>query len=546
MSFALEAVRHNPDCLYMMDDTSPLQDYGPFNRSAVISGGTPVRGPALVKGATNSVVLTNTITAQFNTSVYEQGREDAAFSLVASVFPIRGAATSPQKILSHAANYDGLTIDGNKVSFSTKYASAGEAKCTYDLQTTRQVNLVGVHTASKNSLFVDGVLVSEVDITEAQKLDTYATTDGKLYSGTTAGTNTIAVNGIGQFRHALSPDAVRLMNTTARDLFDGPDIASVFSGSYIPMSRDASDVFIDQTWTTEEDWKLASLKNVNVVDQRLVPQFDGNTSMTGVWNDVVSLAAADTTSIYGVTFDWDGDGITIEASLDTTTWETVQRGVGLSIIPSGFNPTGKELFLRVSFPGGIVDDESYLDNLSMLGFRSAAPTSVNGRTITLTKAYPQRDEPVALLKEQWGTEILATGSIVIGTDTDGVSTARTVEVWVKATSSTQPTMTGTGVSPTIYQDGVANSGAFIIGKWTLVHVVAPATITGNITITGPAQIGHVTLYPTALSASEVEEISLAYAKTNPVVAGDTSDISMTQSAIGASVYAYDWSIVGAG
>lgn len=547
MSYDLEAVKHKPESFFLMDDTSPLQDYSPYNKTATIVGGTPARAPALVSGAVYSQVFTNAITAQYTTNVFTQGQESQPFSLTASLFPVKTnptGADAPQKILSNAAGYDGLTINGTVVSFSTNYTSTGTATCSYDLQSTRNVNVVGTHTESKNSLYVNGVLVAEVDITPEQQTDTFIATDGKLYSGASTSPNGIALNGIGMYHYALPVEVINSMHLAARNTLDADDVATLFGGDTIHLSHESADIFIDQTWSTKADWLLGGISNVTVVDDQLVPQFNADTSLAGSWTTTIPLTAADTTSMYGVSFDWEGSGVLIEASLTGTTWETVVRGVGLNIIPVGFDPTGKDLIVRVSFAGGIIDDPSYIDNLSLLAFRTGIPPILSGRTITFSKAYQQKHHLPVEMQDQWGAEILSGGSITIGADTTSAAVQpRTVAIWIKPTSTTLPTFTLTG---TKYQDGVANSGALMVGKWTLLHFVEAANITGSIKITGPAQVGQVTLYDTALSAGTIANISAAYSKANSLLAGDSSVIGVTQSPAGATIYAHDWAIVGAG
>jgi hypothetical protein len=476
---------------------------------------------------------------------FDGGSAGAAWSGTANSSPSYFLSSdSSQQILSNLNQYDGLSLEGTKVSFSTKYTTAGEAKATYDLGVYRAFTAIGVHTESKNSLFVDGKLVAEVDLTEDQRKGTYVVTDGKLYSGLTTSGSGLAVNAVGIYPLALTGEAIAAMYMQARDVPTGEEVAQQFNGRYIAMSREASNIFMEQTWSTEEDWLNANLLGVAVLNDRLVPQEDENgVSVAGSWIDSIPLTGAETTSIYGVNFDWDGEGAVVEASVDGTTWASVKRGVNVSVVPAGFDPTDKEVLVRISFPGGITDDTSYIDNLEMVAVRTATSNTIGGHQITLTNAYQQKSYPPIEMRDNWGAEIVSGGSIVIGPDTaDPVTDFKTIEVWIKPTGSTAPTISVTG---TQYRNGAASSAALPVGQWTLVHITKATAITGDITITGPAQVGQVVLYESELSAGTVADITRAYTGRAPLLATDSSILTMG-AAPDAKIYAHDWSILGAG
>lgn len=545
MSFVLEALRNKPLALYLMDDTSPFQDYSGYNRTASAAGGTPPKHISLCKGAAFATVLGNSITATFASPVFNQGFEHQSFSLEAWVRVISPNATPvEQQVLGNSGRMDGLTIKGTVVSFVTKYTTAPEARASYDLQQEQSVNLIGVHTKDKNSLFVNGELVSEVSLTEEQQADQFAPTSASLSSGSASSTQLIAVNGIGIYGSALDQVAAARHNLVGRNLPDGEEVVGSNEGDRIPLSLANANLFLDQWWSTEEDWKLADLSGVAVRDDRLVPQFDGDVSIHGEWLDTFALSTANTTSVYGVAFNWDGIGANIEVSLDGTTWEAVQRGVKVETIPAGFDPTNKVLLVRVTFPGGITNDESFLDNLNAVGLLTSTAPSVAGRVVSYVGATQEREYAPLTLHENWGVEIDAGGTVTISADTsDEASPARTLELWIKATGATNPTVSMTG---TTYINGVAGSTTLPVDQWVLMHIVAAANVTGSITINGPAQVGQVGIYETALSASDVAGLYAQYVGTNTLRVGDNSLVQVAESANPVKIYAHDWSIQSSG
>lgn len=545
MTFVLQAVRDRPVFLFAMDDTSPFQDYSGYNQTGVAVGGTPTPHISLAAGVTSAKVLTSAITAAYISPVFKQGRENAPFSLEAWFRVIPSDTPTEQQVLGHLNEMDGLTVNGNKVSFRVKFLTAPAAVITYDVQQGQTIHAVAVKTTSKMSLYVQGALVKELTLTEAQQADDYVASDGNLYSGATTGSQKIAIGPIAGYATTLDKDAVNRHWNSGTATPSTDDVIGGFAGEHIPVSLSNANLFLDQWWTTEEQWKAAELSNVTIVDGQLQPLFDGDTSVPGQWLDSFTLGTVDEgTTIHGVSMNWDGTGMTVEASLDGTSWELVKRGINLSIIPPGFDPNQKELQLRVKFPGGIVDDESFLDNLNVIGIKNNVAPKVAGRTITFTNAYQERDYPPLRLHDNWGAEVGTGGSIVIGADADESVPARTVEVWLRRASSTPITFSFS--TSNLYYDGVAGSGNTPIGQWVLVHAVATANITGPITIGGASQIGAVGIYDTVLSATDVAKIYAQYTRTEPLKVDDSDTIMVSESAIPVKIYAHDWTIDAAG
>lgn len=534
MNFVLTALQDRPQGLFQMDDTSPLQDYSGYNRVATATG-SPVEHAALVAGASYAPVL-GTYLPTYDVPVFKLPSE--SFTLSAWVKQTSG--TGEQQILGHTGQYDGLTINGTIVSFVTKYTAATEARCSFDLQTSRAVFVVGVHTEEKNSLYVNGELVSEVLLNDTQKSASFVT--GNVTSGETAGTSRMAVNNVAYYAYALSGDVVKRQYLAGMSVPPPDEVVVNSGGDYMPVSVEAFDTFLNQTWDTEEEWEAGQLQNVVVVDEQLVPQFDGDTSMPGSWLTSFDIESSNVTSIYGVNLNWDGEGATVQTSLDGTTWATATRGANIAAIPAGFNPTGKVLQVKVSFPGGIVNDESYLDHLNVVGFTTGTTRESDGRTLAYTLSHPESEYPHLEYHDNWGVDIKSGGSVVISADALESLPARTLEVWIKRNGNT-PSISLTG---DYYQNGILATSTLPDLSWVLLHVVAAADITGTITINGPAQIGHIGVYDTALTATQIANIYNAYVGRSVASVPDSSVLAITQVTNAAQIYAHDWSIQGAG
>ncbi len=526
----------------MLDDAAPFDDYSSYGRTGVMVAGTVTTAVSLVAGAAYSSVFSNSNSAKFDSPIYIQGYESQPFSLEVSFRIIDEGSPVAQKVLSTVSNYDGITVVGTVVSFSTKYATAAEAKISYDVIQKQNVHVVGVHTYDKNQLFVNGQLVGELDLTDAQKADTYVTTDGKLYLGTSTGTGKIAANGISVYGHALTESAVQEHFNAARKTILASGVAVPLGGKRYPLSAELGDVYLNKSFTTEADWKTGVQNQTVIEDDILKPQILNGTSVASNWQSVAHLDNG-ITSIYGVSMTWTGSGATIEVSLDGTTWVTPVQGERISIITAGYNPTNQDLWIKVSFAGSISNDPSYLSELNILGFKTGTSVEIDGRTTTFTSpaSLMSEAEPIEQ-RDDWGVR-LSGGTITISTDTTAVPENKyTMNIWLKKLTSTTPTIS---VSGTTYKNGAAG-GTLNQGEWAMYTIVAAAAISSAITITGSAQIGSVELFNTQLSAGSVATLYSSSVGIPIVSSPDTDAIQITNPNPSTKLYAYDWSVTGAG
>lgn len=540
MSFILEAVRDKPVALFAMDDTAPFQDYSGYNASGTMSAGTAGNSVALTSGTSYSSVFSSVTTAKFPSTVFKQGAEDKPFTLEAWVYLQDKGANADVRILSNVGAYDGLTINGTKVSFSTSYATTGSAKATYDIQVNRRIHVVGIHTANKNMLYVDSILVSEVEITDAQKTDTFITTDGFLYCGGSSGGDSIAVNGLAFYGNSLTGDAVVRHFTAGNKHLDKAAVPNTFGGIRIPLSQSVADVFLRQTWFTEFDWNSGYKTDVVVEDSRLKPRLSGGVSLAGTWLDVFPMSATSATSVNGVNMMWDGEGAIVEASLNGTSWETVVRGQNLALIPPGFNPTNQDLQIRVRFTGGVTDDPAYIDSLTVVGYKTGVIPSVANRTISTT-GFIQNDYDPAELRDDWGVVLPNTKTLTIGADSSPDAVLpKTIEFWAKGVFTSNIT------GATIYTNGTTGV-AVAAGEWQHRVYTLPSGFTGDLVLTSTsAQFGQVALYSVTKTAAEVKEMYDAYVGIPKALAPDASVITITEPAEAALLYDYDWSISASG
>lgn len=534
----MENLRYKPAALFRLDDDTPFVDYSGYSRSGTRTG-TENKAIALVPSAAYSQVLSSSNVCTFATPVYNPGKEEDEWSIAAVFYPLSNWTTAGSiGVVSNLNKTDGLSVNGTIVSFSTSYTGNGDATCSYDVEFYQRIDAVGVHTKTKNSLYINGVLVAEVDVTTAQQASTYNITNNNLYSGYTTSDKFIAVNNVAVYPKALlNEDVIRLYAINNRRV-EG-EVPKQYGGEVLYVSSDVRPQFIDTGWFTNDDWDAAQKTNVSAEAGRLVPDmFDGLT-LKGVWQDSVNLYDGETpTALNSVNLMWSGMNVTIEASIDGTTWITAQRGVNLSIIPTGFDPTNKALYIKVTFTEGVA--EAWLDNLQVNGYLTNVVTPPSGRSITYTNPIVTYDEyPAMALRENWGVNLIA-GTLAFGADTSGeVYNARTIEVWLKKNTASAPTLS---FSPTTtYVNGISG-GTSDKGEWAIYHYVLSSNAS-TFSFTGTVTIGRVAIYDTALSAGTIASIVSSYTGIPTTRVDDTSIIAVSEPSTSAVIYAHDWEIV---
>lgn len=526
MSFALETVRFKPSGLWVADATNTFTDHSGRAANGSASS-TPVRATSVARGAITSSVMNSGCVATLPSTVFSTGRESKPFTLGANVLTI---STGSIQILGNTSGQDGLMIDGKTVSFVTKYQTSGECRASYNLDNEQIISIFGVHTSQKNSLYVNGELVAETNLTDAQLNDSYVTTNNNLYSGKTAGTNSIAVNNLSVFPYALPGETISYLSNYSLQRY--PGAYSAMQGVELETSLDSSLLFNWMEFSSSEDWRSGELQNASIEDDMLVSPMIAGVPVSGTWE--TSFALENGSSIFGVYLDWIGENIIIDCSLDGTTWETVVKGKRINLVPSGFNGTSKSLMIRVTF--GAV--EGFLQSLNIYGLKSGTAAALNSRSITVSNGIYRANGDEMLLDEMSGIRI-DSGSVTISTD-PAASALRTVEVWFK------PIGAGTlSISPAI-SSVTANGGQspsdIPSERWQVRHFIYNASVTSQIVLSGSAIIGRIVLYPTTFTSGDSYNVYRKYIMTDYQRISDASVVGVSEPAIATDIYARDWSI----
>jgi hypothetical protein len=240
---------------------------------------------------------------------------------------------------------------------------------------------------------------------------------------------------------------------------------------------------------------------------------------------------------------WQGQNVTVETSVDNVTWTAATKGVKVSTVPTGFDPTDKILYIRASFAGGVIDDPAYFDELIITTYVANTLPPVDGRSVTLTNASMEHNEDIMDYDHNWGAE-LVNGTITIAAPGAGSFAPKTIEIWAKklGAASFTDNITGTTAS---YTNGTTLQ-AYQNDEWQLRTYVISGGFSGAITFTGTGQIGSVVLYPYAKTAAEVLESYRAYVGRPVQTLPTQGAISMVQLTAQIEAYEFDWEMESAG
>lgn len=500
---------------------------------------------ALANDAVRAPIVSGTQRITYASTIYNKLNEDASFTMEGWARSIKVDPTSvaAQQILGNNGALDGMLIAGTVVSFVTKYTNTGEARCSFDLQENYAFHWVCVHTPVKNSLYINGELVAEVDITIEQQADTFLNNGTTLSSGATSGPNKLAINGIAFYRFALEDEAIDEHYAFGTDNLSDMNVVSAFKGAHGSFEPYYGVPHYSIGFNTEAEWRRGRFTNTAVEFDQLVPQQRSNVSVAGSWDSVIPLPE-NIGTLYAINLVWDGEGATVDVSLNGTSWTPAARGVNLSIIPQGFNPVGRLLQVRVSFPGGITDDESYIDGLTAAIYNTAKIIPIDGRAVTLDKVSIELDSDALEYQENWGSEI-NDGSIVIAQRTVDSMLPKTIQIWAKKKSAAVFT-DNMNASATTYYSNDGPQRPYQIDEWQLRTYTFNDGFNSGITISGSGQVAMIALYPYVMTAQQVKDSYLSYVGKPVLNLTSIDTINIVDQPELVDISEYDWAIESAG
>ncbi|QDH93913.1 hypothetical protein SEA_EVY_46 [Streptomyces phage Evy] len=578
MSYQLQVLTDSPFSYWKLDETGPaFPDSAGSMRTADLVG-TITRHPALVTGSGNALVLDNTNHLDMDDPVFNKGYELRQFSLEAWVKPVK--ITGEVSVMSHSEIYDGLTITPTHIYFSTKYLTAGSCEVSYEYSTGKSFHVVGVHTNAKNSLYVDGVLVAETDLTDEQQLDSYSFLTSDLIAG--QGPGTIALDAPAIYTDALGAEAIARHYSNGVDVDASEAIAGFNDAIFWNFTDETRNIAIKKVWATDADWADGVLTDVAVVDGTIVPSYsqtetevveDGlvvpvyeNTSLPGVWLASLSFTSIPEETISDARINWVGEGsYTIEYSVD---------GGNIWLEPSDSGATVLDnesvIDIRVTFDGGIVDDESFVSSIEVVGYldkyyrgsRADRTAQMSGTGVVSSSYFePIEYADVNGLRIITGTVNVSLDDSYEGEQEAGDLNVNGIDMWIKPTVGNILTATGISISRvgnTIVFSGFSSftvngksvtSGDTVFGSDSWYHIAGVFSTPGNYAMSiasAGAIISQLSVIYGSLSLLGLQQIYAAYLGLPGLIVNDTSTVDIGEGSPATNLYAHVWGITPAG
>lgn len=518
-------------------DAGTFKDYSGFGLNSLT---TPDRGGTILANSIDkAAAVTSGSTLSLPVDLMDPGRERQTFTLEAWFRPEN--VTAEVVVLGRPGARDGITYDGTSIHFVTKYGTAGEARATYTPETKNTVfYAVGIHDSERNLLMVNNQVVASVDLTDAQKADTYttATTASRLSPGNSAsGSGTLLVDGLAVYDFALGPEAIRRHYFYGKYTSD-PMINSLINGGrYWNLSDVASDIALSLLFQ-QDAWDGATVLDVTDRTGNLENLRDDiGATLGGFWTYGTLLSG--TGSISGSKVEWEGAGaFTVQTSIDAgATWQNVTNGGFITGISAGFTPTDTStLSVRVVFPAGVTTP-IYVSRIGVTLYKTGDRPSSNGTQFLQTVGnvtYPPVHSPILNRTAMSGVRYLGGRTVITAYNVaDTAATTQSIEMWVSVTPGAAMTIidAGAGVNlrwtgtawaasgMTVVVDG-AVPGTLSLSSGRLYHIVArlnaatanAITIGSTLTGTEPATMTLFWLatYPTALTDAQAFDLRLTH------------------------------------
>lgn len=566
MSYNYRVQNDNPVHFFPLD-ASGFTDS--ITESPASVNGTPKTAPSLVVGGGTSYSLDGNNNFRFETQAFQAGSVKESFTLEAWFKPVD--VSQDKTVIGHLGTSDGIIFDGQAISFVTDHGVSGRAEAKhYPRFTGKSFHVVGVHTAQRNELYVDGVRVASVDLTEEQANTNYqvVSAPGYLYSGSAPGS--IIVDAVAVYDYALPTRQIKLHFLWGRDALDFKSVVSSNQGNYWALTDAFSDIEYEFSFPDKNTWESGLSASVNIIDNAVYADInEQGLSIESVWQNGF-IADFVEERINGSKIEWSGKGfVIVETSINGgTTWSEAISGREVEGLYEGRPTTGLSVEVRVTFPAGQAESVS-LEYLSIKLYRDRSSIGSDSNlvidwseSVTLSSYEYQ---PIDYVDAMGANLYSGIGQI-------SSHTIRVIEMFVKVRSQPDDPATLFDMRPggdtgnpflrssgnvwsrstgsTVYVNGKSVTVAELetaipVGEWTHIAQVFPSDISAPVIIgTGlDLQLGFVATYTNPAVAPALYGYHLG---SNISKVADSGMITMTDSTDAVKIYSHSWSVTGSG
>lgn len=562
-----------PYGFWSLDAASPFVDLSGNENNATATG-TYKYSNTLVAGGGKSLVVNSAYTPSFEFPLLQVGYERRNWSWELWFHPLD--SSSLIYLLEHEAAT--LSYNNGWLTFTIDFVDS-TALIEYEVLVREALYIVVTHTESRISLFVNGQLVGSSEITDAQNASGYdiVSPTNILLSGT-ASTDQILIDSVAVYGYDLSPAKVRTHFTFGRDTSTVSNVVMQNLGYYFEPNDLDADVYMKLAWDTDQDFNTSPLSDVTI-SNGLKPALDETGSpIPSSWVMPINMNAMDTTIVEYVRIGWVGRGtLEVELSTDGITWNPVTNDVAIALASLDIKEAIFEI--RISFDG--TDEDATISYLDFTVYKTTAIRgSLNPRhvsydgIVTIARVV---NEPIEHNFKR-GADISAGGRIYATPDEEADSKdIKTLDVWVNFDMSqpfgifdmrsvgntTRPYLSWNGTDldhqgiDKLYVNGIlvdpdtwtptSNSSCLVtavLATPSNYGVYFGSPYTGGFITNG--QIESFAFYETEPSAAHVLRMYNSYYGIVTDVINDSSSVAILEDAIPYEVYAYPWSITGAG
>jgi hypothetical protein len=554
------------DSVYAVDpETNILPIVVGNSRSTKITNGNSIQ-----YSFTKDYTATTT-TSQFGTLT----SSDNDFTLEAWIYP-KFTTTNETPILADTSENVGLFYDKGNITFKVD-----AQVLSHTLLNVEKVHyVVATYSPTLMSIYVDAQLVQ----TRVLSNFAFSNTSLALQTGPTLDANDyFLINSVGVYRYALSfsqiqnhylqasqMNPIQIVDPDNGQLFDLYDenISTQFIYSY-PGNKSWEYFITDDLYYSDSDQSLSIKKSTG--------------SKTVVLTDYISLPIASVLDSSKI--EWSGtDGITVEVSVDGTTYQACQNGQNIPQFTIASFNGNKQIYLKITM--STTDSSKYLPKLSTLQIKfynnQIAYASNSSSYISTLEglagvsvydiAIGNDKHPILSRNAKNGIRTIASSGFYINT-TSSIKTleffytpyALTVSGFISTASSgsyaasnyswgSTGTISKTNIAA-IYVNGVNKasetsvSNVFKLGQLHHVVIVFTSAVSGQIKISHsssgavPALFQSFGLYSAAFSATNVSTHYSLYLYNNVSTVADDNSPSMTVTENSVDYYDNDWIVI---
>lgn len=601
MAYKDYIVRDLPSAAWALDDEGLLRDYSGNERHADIGlsdvstfvdpdtgeeivYSTPVAPTTAAEIVTNSARAIS-VSNEDDLSLpvpahFMHGEAPGDFTLEAWFRPVNISGITT--VLGHGGHQDGLTFDGEAIRMSLHLAS-GTVECVYFPSVENKVfYAVGERAQNRIRLFVDGLLVAETFLTDAQITESYLAPPDttRLTSGySTDGLSELHVDGLAIYDRALSDLNVSQHYLRGRQIPDHRSVIEYYSGAYWDMTdRQAS---IARTLTFGP-WEDGIRNNVHIVGGTIYPEIDPDgLTYGGNWTYGTIL---DSAILNGSKIEWDGDGaFTVQVSTDAEqTWTNCTNGREVPGISEGFDTEGTTFSVRILFLTGEPEEETIskvrsliitlYNNRTIVNNQGNQFVDFNGSATLATAEYDPIDHNALM-----GASLINSSALItpVNLDADELATIYGVSFWIKPETPEEGDFlldlrnewdedsarmwfedgVWKATSLEVYTNGILRipgSDSILTNDWTFVTLSFQEPTTDAFTVassferlaTLDCRITSLSVYRQPLDSLEVGSIYRSYIGLETAWAMDEQSFGVTDSNLEPLIYAFNWSYIG--